>query len=305
MNAVQSSQIPAVRPARGPGVLFVSNHRRDEILCEAIAQRTQVVLTLRVGEFWRTMKSRLLDGDAGRRVVIEQPTVESRGGPLELTGGEELGVTFRRGNKKCMFVAVVQQVVARWGAAAGPLSGASGSPAEQGIAAVVVRWPEQLHEMQRRVYVRVPSPADQPVTVRFWSGGAANRPPGSLPESMRESAGTSGAMAAYAGAGELSDLSAGGIALTVPVAPNLELGDPIGCSFTPRTGEEPFVLDAVLRHIGRDAEDRPTLGLQFVGLETSPIGQATLARLARVVTAFQRVESRRNEARWRHSRPAS
>jgi c-di-GMP-binding flagellar brake protein YcgR len=252
----------------------VPRQRRDEILTQAAAQSAPVVVTIRAQECWRTYKSRMLAAEVGRWLLIERPTPGSSSGPPEIAPGEELGITFRRGHRKCMFSAQVLQA-AQAGTPSGP------------VAALAVGWPEWMQEFQRRVYQRVTPPPDGPIEVHLWPGGVEWRP-----------------SAAHGGVcvGRVTDLSVGGMAVTMAGTCALRMDDALGCAFAPRPEDEPFVFDATLRHVGRDAESNAVLGVQFVGLETSTYGRLAIARLARIVTAFHRAQARRNEARWRRAR---
>jgi hypothetical protein len=268
MKSTRSIKVPVQGP-RPADPSYVSPQRRDEILMEAVEQFTPIVVTTRTAEIWQMFKSRFVGGECGRNLVIERPMQDGAGvgATLEACPGQELGIAFRRGHKKCLFGARVQQPT-RLG----------DSPA----AGLALEWPQNIQEMQRRVYLRVPPPPDQSIEVHCWRGGVrcAEQQPACL-------------------TGNLSDLSAGGVALTSMASIGFALGDAVGCQFT--LNEEPFMLDATVRHIGRDCEGRNALGLQFIGLEMTMPGQAMLARLARAVTALHRSHTRRTESRWRRN----
>ncbi|MCH7813516.1 MAG: PilZ domain-containing protein [Planctomycetes bacterium] len=242
--------------------LYVSDTRRDEIIVDAARRQTPVVVTRHDGSGWRTHKSRLVGCDEqARKLYLELPQ-SGKGGSTDLTEGELLGIAFRRGHKKCLFNAVVR-------------------PADTDLAcipavgkAIPVDWPDQMQELQRRVYQRAGPPPGNPIRVCFEPrvGDRASGP---------------------AGEGVLDDLSAGGIRVRCAAAGRLEVGDHFRITFALRSRGPGFTLDAVYRHCESTPDQRYSLGFQFVGLETSSQGQEALASLARTVTDFQRGALRR------------
>ncbi|HEY3244078.1 MAG TPA: PilZ domain-containing protein [Phycisphaerae bacterium] len=275
MRSAETLNRTAPRARASAAAPEMPRQRRDEILLEAAAQLTPVVLTARTAECWQVYKSRLLSAEPGQRLLVERSD-NTPGGPPEIAPGEELGVTFRRGHRKCMFSARVQP----------PASVVLG---DRRHTALVLSWPDWMQEFQRRVYQRVAPPPDQSIEVHVWRGGAEQRPA------------SSAAAGSGVHVGAVCDLSVGGMAMTLAGVHPLRAGDALGCAFSARPNDEPFVLDATLRHVGRDAEGRSVLGLQFVGLETSGYGREAVTRLAKTVTGFHRLQSRRNEARWRRA----
>lgn len=248
-------------------LLYVSPDRRDQIIAEAARRQTTVVLTRHQDAAWRVTKTRFAGCDQPqRRLFIEQPADDQEQAAAQT--GELLGVAFRRGHKKCLFntvVALAKEV--------------SDGPAG-GVAAIVLRWPDDLQELQRRVYQRACPPPDRRIEVGF-----RRAPPGA--HRVQE----------YVGV--MEDLSAGGIRVRARGATDLKVGDPVRIIFALRSRGPEFVLDATFRHLESKPDGVCSLGFALVGLETSQEGQAMLVRLARTVTDFQRAALRRRPTRLR------
>jgi c-di-GMP-binding flagellar brake protein YcgR len=248
------------------GLLCVEESRKNELIAEAIDRQTLCVISARHADGWWTGKSRFVAGPSVvGRMLIELPPEATAGDILAFSPGEKLGISFRKGPKKGMFSTVVlgRERIADEEAGA-PVGGIEG------------QWPDALQEFQRRVYYRAVPPGRR-IPVRLWPGGVAAR-------KDVESAGQG------VWSGTLWDLSAGGLrVLTDKVAGETFIeGERVGCSFTPRPRGETFVLDCLFRHQQAEHEGVTSVGLQFVGLEATEEGRLTLAKLARVVTEFQR-----------------
>jgi c-di-GMP-binding flagellar brake protein YcgR len=257
-------------------LVYVDAGRRDEIVIEAIARATPCVLAIHGRLGWQTCKSHLVAGSpADQRVAIAVPHAAEGETLPTLGSGERVGLSFRRGHKKCMCATTIL------GEAVREVDGGR-------VTCLELKWPETLQELQRRVYYR--ARPGRRVLVRLWRGGVAGRTetekiPGSI------------------FSGVMLDLSAGGVrVISTDVAPDtFAEGEPIGCAFSPRARGEPFVLDAVFRHFHYDEDGTASFGLQFVGLEATERGRQQLAGLAQVVSEFQRGEARQRRGSGRDS----
>jgi len=234
----------------------VSDPRRDEIVADSIRDHRRAVLTHRTAQGWRTYKSHFQSGsESAENVVLLLDTSEEE---LAIAPqvGQTIGVTFRLGQNKCGFSAVILEVR---------------------VPSVVLRWPDHLQQLQRRVFERASPPEGSIVAVRFW----------------RED-GTSGGVAGerHVRHGQLDDLSAGGMRIKVADPQDVELDQLYRCVFTAYPGAPAMVLEAVLRHREACDRGRASLGFQFIGLETTPDGRRVLERLARIVTQFHRANRR-------------
>ncbi len=253
---------------------YVEPTRRDEILAEAIEKTTPVVVTSRTGTDWVTHRSHFLAAPGlQQHLLIAGPLTTENGALTTLTRGEQIGVSFRRGHKKCMFGSVVEDL-------------------QEYPQGVVVEWPEQLQEFQRRVYHRSTPPRGVTIEIRYWLADAhehaAPTPP---PEDACH--------------GTLTDLSVGGARIETQANPSLRIGQTVVCHFVHRRGAPPMSLEAKCRHRQREPNGTESLGLQFVGLEATPGGRKRLVRLAQIVSEFQRshygTTHRHGRARSAHS----
>jgi hypothetical protein len=117
---------------------------------------------------------------------------------VELVPGQQVGVSFRRGHKKCIFSTII---VLRRNEPAG--SGAA-------LDTLILRCPEQMHELQRRAYERVICPPDRFIAVRLWEGLGAGHE-GSWPLCS----------------GRVANLSVGGVQIDIRQDHNPQLSIPI------------------------------------------------------------------------------
>ena len=97
--------------------------RRDEILRESITLQCPIVVTQKRADGWLVGKSRFLGtATQGNEMIIAHPSVPHQG-PSEILGGHQIGISFRRGHKKCVFNTVVLDQFSY------PQDSASGTPA--------------------------------------------------------------------------------------------------------------------------------------------------------------------------------
>lgn len=246
----------------------VDSARRDQILMEAAARRSAVVLTCKHAGQWISLKSRFLAAHLSpQQLVVEYPAGQPGQRAPDIEQGQNVGLAFRRGHKKCVFASVV-----------------AGKDRLQidphsRVGALLLRWPEQIHELQRRSFFRAAVPPGQTIAVYLWPGGAA----------MRSRAGSSGWPVCTA---ELLDLSAGGfrVQLLASDEPGLAVGQTVGMEFAPDPASPPIVADANLRHRQRLDQQRISMGFQFVGLEQTARGRMLLQRLGRIASNWRRCQ---------------
>lgn len=246
--------------------------RRDQVLNDAAERNLPAVLSAKEEGGWAVCKSRFVAADREQgRLCFEFPGPSALGRPaLRITPGENIGVAFRRGHKKCIFTATV---LARQPVALN---------AQTQVDALEVAWPDEVREVQRRAYYRVSVPGHQNVPVLLWAGGAARRGAVETHESM-----------SYRG--RLADISAGGMRLTLTHSKDfpIQLDEPVGVEFQPEPSAPGFLLDAALRHVTLNRDGSLAVGLRFAGLESTAEGRRVLQRLLRVINLFQRQELRR------------
>lgn len=241
--------------------------RDNEMLREAASRRVPVVLTCRVADGWSALKSRFLGLDRRNdQLVIEYPAGSDRGTP-EIVSGQSIGVSFRRGHKKCVFgTSVVERC-----------SFPPGKSVNR--AALKLQWPESVYQLQRRLYHRAPVPEGITILVELWRGDSQHRPARDAPVHS----------------GTVLDLSVGGISLTLSPEHSLhwDEDDPVTCSLLPGPGEPAITLYARLRYQEKTGNSHVRMGLQFVGLDSWPGTREALQRVIRLATRFQRIQMRR------------
>ncbi len=112
-------------------LLDVDHSRRDELLTEAADRQVQAVISHRLDSGWTTYKSRILQADsAGGFLIIEHPQPSLGQVPPELAPGEKIGLTFRRGHKKCLCSVEIERLATFV------------LPDGQSVAAVQIPWPK-------------------------------------------------------------------------------------------------------------------------------------------------------------------
>jgi len=242
--------------------------RAADMLVEAASKRTPVVLSCKDGEQWVSVKSRLLDASqANGCLVVEYPAGQQGQRAPDITRGQYVGVAFRRGHKKCVFGSYVVgkerfQLDRR-----------------NHVGALVISWPAEVGQLQRRAYFRVEVPAGQTVAAYLWPGGATARPRAGSP-----------GWPLYVT--QLVDLSAGGFRVAVPVDedPKFAVEQTVGMEFVVEPNRPPIVADANFRHSEPGPEGRVYLGFQFVGLELDGRGRGLLERLARITSHWRHTQ---------------
>lgn len=238
----------------------IIRHGPDQLLQEAITQRRFAVLTLSSTKGWRTIKCKFVSGSKGEQTLhAEIAAPDEQVGATYLKPGTELGVTFRVGHKRCMFGAVLVSL----------------ETAGSGLTAVL-KWPDRIQHVRRRVFERVQVPGGNVVAVRFWQEDE----PGDT-DSVR-----------IVRHGQLEDLSAGGMRVRVANPDDVELGAVYRCAFAPKAGKPSLLIDARMRHREAVEHGRASIGFQFIGLEVTTEGRRTFERLARVVSQFHRSRTR-------------
>lgn len=235
----------------------IPTRRLNEILEESIAEQRRLVLTHNTDNGWRTYKSKFVSGSSERQVIQAQTLVSSENLESELPQpGDTLGVTFRLGHKKCMFGTTLESFEGE---------------GEQRLA--TMRWPDNIQQLQRRVFERATPPHDAIVPVRMWCCEGLSS--AQVDERTVKH-------------GQLEDVSAGGMRVKAASPLDFRPGATFRCVFAPRPGKPSIVLDALVRHRESAEQGRSSIGFQFVGLEATPDGRRVLERLVRTVTQFQR-----------------
>lgn len=235
----------------------VTGDQAREVIDEAIKRRTPVVLSHRASDGWQTLKSQLIEPpNPSNRIHVQTP--EERNGELEV--GALLGVSFRRGHKKCMFAGKVEAI-------------ASVRCDGRDVHTLALSNPGVVQLLQRRVYHRTPVPHATNIVVTVAQEGARSgnaKSPGTI-------------------RGRLRNISVGGMAVAVSRDTNSSLSSGQTLIATIELpGGAPLEAEVNYRHqaiVG----DELQLGFQFVGLETTASGREALSRLSQFSLQLQRV----------------
>lgn len=225
-----------------------------DVIEEAVRRRTPVTLSHRASDGWQTIKSQLVEPvRATGQIHVESPVDAAE--TLEV--GTLLGVSFRRGHKKCMFAGKVE-------------ARTSIRCDGREVSALALSNPDVIQLLQRRVYHRTPVPDSKRIEVSIHPPAPASNGGG------RDCRGL------------LRNVSVGGMAVAVPrdAITSLSSGQTLLATIH-LPGGVPLETEVNYRHqaiVG----DELQLGFQFVGLETTAAGREALARLSQFSLQLQR-----------------
>jgi len=264
------------------------------ILHEAIKKRMPAMVTYRGPKGWAMIKSRLLGVEADSELILLELTNDFKAeadtyitesnvynesndsidelqaeSPASLESletddlklGQSLGVSFRYGHRKCMFSTV--------------MLGKSQRPQQDRNRCVLrVEWPEEVSELQQRLYHRTPVPYGRMIQVDLQLA-QDDSSADTLPLPQR---------------GRMLDLSAGGISVEIPreTRPRWRQDDQLLCRFATGSDRDLLEVSARIKHCSRTADGQVRLGLQFVGLDACEDGRQTLLQIRRMTNRFQR-----------------
>lgn len=229
----------------------------------ALQKRAELMISCAVDGEWVTLRSHVLRVDTEQQIVqIAYPMPHGHQTQVEISPGDEVGIAFRKGHKKCIFVSPV--VVRRRDEDIG------GSPMDT----LIVRMPKQVREFQRRAYQRATVRGDRLIPVKLWQGGAPRGSDGGFPICS----------------GRLVNVSMGGVLMEIREQqnPRLRTGDQVGIEILPRPDAAPIVLEGRYRHSVARGDGRIGLGFQFVGLEHGSADKSIMETLAEFVRSIRR-----------------
>lgn len=238
----------------------------SDTLDQAAKENALVVVTVQENDVWHTFKCRFLERDPNRKFFVLDYQETHGTKPIALSPGQYVGISFRNRSRKVMFATVVEA------------KGRYLVDGKNSVPAVRFRWPEDLTELQRRVYYRTPLPAEMSVMLNLWPGGVNARKP---TQQKTLSICT----------GELLDLSCGGtlVQLNQLEAPDWPDNQSLGVELHLPDGRPPMLMNAYFRGARYDEENQLCAALQFVGLELTDDGRSILQRLARFVQKIHRM----------------
>lgn len=237
---------------------------RAQVLEWAVGKRCDLAVSLAVEGGWATMRSRFLRLDSEQGVLqIAYPLAPENVPMPEIVAGDELGLSFRRGHKKCIFVS---RMLMRCRAT---------EDGGEAIDALVLRTPSCVRALQRRAYQRVIVPAGHFIAVKLWEGGVP----------------AAGAVVWPICSGHVANASLGGIMVDIreDQNPRLQVGDVVGVEITVRPGGPSISVDARYRHCVAAQTGRIGLGFQFVGMEHEGPDHSSIADVAGFVQRLRRL----------------
>lgn len=240
----------------------------EEILAETARGRTIVGLTWRDDRRrWMIAKARLVEADRGRDgLLIECKHAADDDGDEIPQLGQDLAVSFRRGSRKCVFNTTV-------------LGRDIHGDGERHHLVLRVAWPNDLHELQRRLFYRTPVPRGRFIPVDLWINTQQDE---AQPFPQR---------------GRMLDLSAGGLSVELPreARPRWRNDEQLSCRFVNDAQRGPIEVSARLTHYNRLPDGHVRLGLQFLGLDAGEEGRRTLNRIENMTGKLRR--SRKHDRR--------
>ncbi|MCK4998206.1 MAG: PilZ domain-containing protein, partial [Anaerohalosphaera sp.] len=144
---------------------------------------------------------------------------------------------------------------------------------------ITVKMPDFVEKMRRRAFDRANTPGDMIVKALFWHSGYSDNAALVPLQCYWE--------------GLLIDISVGGLQLSVSqeLAGNYREGQFVGIQFTPLPHYRPIIVDGIIRHIGPTNDSRISLGIKFLGLETTSEGREKLARINETVELYTKINA--------------
>jgi len=234
-----------------------------DALQAAIQRQVPVTVTLKRESAWTNCHTRLLAvkdphvllGDLLVRDDEERPAIAP---------AEKVGLSFKLKHYKHIFT-VTAVGTERF----------EGGPDDPGQA-ISVCWPNRMHRLQRRAFIRANVPEGRVVRASFWVGGRESEPTQTDPERPVWS-------------GRLSNISAGGFQVISADDEvwDLVAGETVGVRLAFEAGSESVYSDAQFRRADRTGEET-MLSFQFVGLAQDRKGRQALQYISGKVAEYHR-----------------
>lgn len=228
-------------------------------LREAILKRTAVVISLPVGNAFKHFKTHFVAGGDGT-FLVESIGAEPALLEKVLAESAHVGVAFRNAGNKIIFTSVLT-----------PRAG--DAPAD----VLSVKFPRDVHVIQRRSSYRVSVGEDSQVEVRVWK----------IPDHaiLRDRP-----SAAFEIGATLTDLSVGGLGLSLETTGEPPLSVDQRLRVLLHFGDDEALLDARVRHAHDTPDKSQHVGAQFKKLENDLEGRQTQSKLSAIVAHLQRQE---------------
>lgn len=159
------------------------------------------------------------------------------------------------------------------------------SPTNGNPSVITIDLPEKIEKMTRRAFERHPIPSELNVRAMFWHRGHLNQPD-NIPEEKYWQ-------------GKMENLSVGGTMIRVGAEQrdSFSIGQLVGVQFTPMSYQKPLLLEGHVRHLHLPSEsDNLSVGVEFLGLESSPEGREVLHRLLEVIDEYEKLNRKHHGA---------
>ncbi|MDP6544468.1 MAG: PilZ domain-containing protein [Phycisphaerae bacterium] len=234
-----------------------------DALQSAIQRQVPVTVTLKRESAWTNCHTKLL-AVRDPHVLLGDLFVHDEEDTPEIAPAEKVGLSFKLKHYKHIFTVTAVGTE--------ELQGQPDDPGQ----AIAVCWPNRMHRLQRRAFIRAEVPEGRVVRASFWVGGRENEPTQADPDRPVWS-------------GRLNNISAGGFQVVSSGDDVWDLvpGETVGVRLAFEAGSESVYADAQYRRVDRTAE-QILLGFQFVGLAQDRKGRQALQYISGKVAEYHR-----------------
>ena len=236
----------------------------SDVLHAAIERQVPVTVTLKRDNVWTSCHTRFL-AVQDPHVLLGDLHVHDDEETPKIHPAEKIGLSFKLKHYKHIFTVTAVGTE--------KIEGGKDDLSQ----ALSVCWPNSMHRLQRRAFIRAEVPHGRVVRASFWLGGRDNEPVHADPEQPVWS-------------GRLTNISAGGFQLIADQDVDmcgLDEGETVGVRLAFEAGSESVFADAQFRrtdHIGGQS----LLGFQFVGLAQDRKGRQGLQYISGKVAEYHR-----------------
>ena len=276
-------------------MVTLREEQTEKVLLTVIQEKTPAIMSYSSRGKWHVAKVLLTDISQGK-LKIESLRTNQKQHPINIQVDQPVGISFKHKFGKFVFDTSITS-----------FEPSANQQNDENIGGTIVLIaPEQIKVIERRSYYRVEVPKSMKVKVLLWHRSAKHNSTNhirSKQDQIRDCC-----------QGRLMDISAGGaqiIAIHNESTEdnsnenqsesnnnqsqdsnnlNFKKGQFIGLRFTPMPYETPLTLSAQIRNV-LPTEDGLgiSVGLQIIGLEASPEGHETLARLINIVDKYYQI----------------
>lgn len=249
----------------------IRSEELKEVLVQAVDLKTPGIMSYLSKGKWHT--ANVLLTAVGQNSLHFELTDESEISTSIARKDQPVGISMQQEFNKYVFDSVVLETMA--------------SEELNSRKLIHLGMPDKMEKMQRRLYARVPVPAELKVKALFWHRGYNDEARKAPDENYWQ--------------GKLLDLSAGGLRLVIEgwQQSYFNVDQFIGLQFTPMSYQKPIVLEGQIKHIQiiEDGE-KLCIGAEFLGLEASNEGRKKLRRLVEVIDSYQIENEQRKEKKF-------